>query len=370
MITLNTISNGFYCTLGKAYMDFLPPSLTVDISCFLVESRTDQWWWNKAFLVLGEGKGGVDQGRSRSCTEFTVPHSSSICSFHPKTSNALIFPTPPLARGHSPWPLPVQMQESLLTSSPHLWLSPEKARLWSGYANQCLTIFCTCPPPLHAFAHTVCPLSIPYYLRTRELTLVKDLLKRSLFKNIGEWCVPWITSIWEARTRVFLELRSKSPRPSFCVGSTQTVIYEGVCVYTYMCIIGQSQVFLRSHPPFILGQYLKNKPKTVLRARSSSILPLIPALHPRRQTDLCEFKVSQGYIRPCLKKKKKKKKTQTDRQTVLLTQTWSSPIWLAWLVSKLQHPLPSTGIASVYHCILSFECWRSNPGPHAWTAST
>lgn len=40
-------------------------------------------------------------------------------------------------------------------------------------------------------------------------------------------------SYLEAKARVFLESRSKSPLPSFCVGCIHTFIYVGVCVYVY-----------------------------------------------------------------------------------------------------------------------------------------
>lgn len=41
---------------------------------------------------------------------------------------------------------------------------------------------------------------------------------------------------------------------------------------------------------------------------------LIPVLRMSRQTDLCEFKASQGYVAKLCQKKKKKKKRKKDKR--------------------------------------------------------
>lgn len=102
-------------------MDFLPPSLTVDISCFLVESKTDQRWQNKAFLVLGEGKGGMVQGRSRSCTEFSASQ-----FFH------LLFLPQNLKCSHLPYSTTGQRPQSLTSSCSDARVSAYKTLLTSG----------------------------------------------------------------------------------------------------------------------------------------------------------------------------------------------------------------------------------------------
>lgn len=165
-------------------MNFLPPNLTLGISCFLVESRSDKWWINKAFFFFFGCwvKESVAQGKSWSCTEFKVPHSSSICSFHPESSNVPIFPTHPLATVPDLF-LFTDSRVSAYKLPPNCLTSSCSLPRSLG-SNQCIwtnlsPILCTCPPLLHAFAHSLCLLHIPACIRTRELTLWR------LFKTTG-----------------------------------------------------------------------------------------------------------------------------------------------------------------------------------------
>lgn len=79
-----------------------------------------------------------------------MPHNSSICSFHPKTSNALIFPTHPLARGHSPWPLPVhRLRVSACKLSPNCLTSSGSLLRRLVGSNQCMQTSLS-PSSVHA----------------------------------------------------------------------------------------------------------------------------------------------------------------------------------------------------------------------------
>lgn len=147
--------------------------------------------WIKHFWYWEEGKGGVAQGRSWSCTELKVLHTSSICLFYSWAQNLKCshFSSSSTDRGHSPdLFLIIDSRVSAYKPTPNCLTSCSLLRRLDSNRSVQISlspIFYICLAFLQAFAHTVCLPSIPSDLRTSELTLVKDLLKWSFFKTTG-----------------------------------------------------------------------------------------------------------------------------------------------------------------------------------------